>query len=177
MRAVVLAVLLAGALPSASLPATGKTTRSLSSEVRAHPWTVVLFFSSECPVQRAHDPRLLELVRDFAPRGVSFIAVDAQADASMEKAEQALSKRGYPFPIVVDVDGTWADALEVRFSTTLVVLDHQGHVRYRGGLDDERVKISNEATPLARRALEQLLAGHEPERVDTKALGCVLRRR
>jgi AhpC/TSA family len=178
MSALLLALVLAAPpLPTTPLPSTGGGTRALATEVKAHPWTMVLFFSRECPVQRSHDARLLELVRDFAPRGVSFVAVDAQADATLEKAEHDVVARGYPFPIVVDPDGLWADALEVRFSTTLVLLDASGRVRYRGGLDDERVKVSTGATPLARRALEQVLAGHEPVSAETKALGCVLRRR
>jgi thiol-disulfide isomerase/thioredoxin len=164
-------------LPTVSLPATDGATHALAAEVARHDLTAVLFFSRECPVQRSHDARLLELVHDFAPKGVAFVAVDAQADASLEKDTEAVRARGYPFPVVIDAEGTWSDALGVRFSTTLVVLDSKGRVRYRGGLDDERVKVSNDATPLARRALERLVAGQEPERVETKALGCVLRRR
>lgn len=164
------------ALPSTQLPGTDGKTHALATEASAHAWTVVLFFSRECPVQRAHDARLLALAHDFAGR-VSFIAVDAQAGATLEASKRDVEARGYPFPLVVDPDGTWADALEVRFSTTLVVLDANGRVRYRGGLDDQRVKVSDDFTPLARNALEKLLAGAEPERVETKALGCVLRRK
>ncbi len=170
-------LLLLSQVNAAPLPATDAIAHSLRDETARRAFTVVLFFSRECPVQRSHDARLLELVRDFASKGVGFIAVDAQADASLEKDTEAVRARGYPFPIVVDPEGTWADALGVRFSTTLVVLDVRGRVRYRGGLDDDRVRLSTEATPLARRALERLLAGQEPERVETKALGCVLRRR
>ncbi len=178
MSALLVAMLLgATALSTTSLPSTSGGTVSLAAEVKAHRWTMVLFFSRECPVQRSHDARLLELVRDFSARGVTFFAVDSQADAALEKSERDVAARGYPFPIIVDPDGEWADSLEVRFSTTLVLLDSTGRVRYRGGLDDERVKVSTAATPLARLALEQVLAGREPERAETKALGCVLRRR
>jgi peroxiredoxin len=164
-------------LPTTPLPATDGATYALAAEVARHDFTVVLFFSRECPVQRSHDARLLEVVHDFASKGVAWVAVDAQVDASLEKDREAARARGYPFPIVVDPEGTWADALTVRFSTTLVVLDAKGRVRYRGGLDDDRVKLSSDVTPLARRALERLVTGQEPERVETKALGCVLRRK
>jgi peroxiredoxin len=169
-------LLLLAALPTAPLAATDGQTHSLAGEVGAHPWTVVVFFSRECPVMRSHDGRLRELATTFSERGVGFVAVDAQSGASLEQANRDVQSRGYSFPLVVDPAGTWADALEVRFSTTVVVLDARGRVRYRGGFDDQRVKVSDDFKPLLRAALEALLAGGEPVSVETKALGCVLRR-
>ncbi|MFO0595341.1 MAG: redoxin domain-containing protein [Myxococcaceae bacterium] len=169
--------LLLHALPATSLPATGGGSISLAAEVAAHELTVVLFFSAECPVQRSHDARFLELVKAYEGRGVHFIAVDAQSNASIEKATEQAARRQYPFPLVVDVEGTWADALGARFTTTVAVIDRQGVTRYLGGIDSDRVTLTETATPFLRDALEAVLGGREVPNAQTKALGCVLRRR
>ncbi|MFT3712397.1 MAG: redoxin family protein [Archangium sp.] len=147
----------------------------LSTEVSAHDFTVVWFFSAECPVVRAHDARLIELSKQFP--SVRFIAVDAQTTATPERAKSAAEKRAYPFPIVVDEKGLWADALGVRFSATVVVIDRSGRTRYFGGVDDQRVDTTSaEPKPYLRSALEKLLAGKDPEPATTRPLGCVLKR-
>jgi peroxiredoxin len=174
MSAVLLGLLLS--LPSAPLPTVGATPQSLDQLVRAQKLTAVFFWSWPCPVVRSHAKRFQALVQDFSSRGVTFIAVDSQADATVEHAEKARAERGDTFPLVLDLTSSWADALDVRFSATLVILDQQGRVRYRGGLDSNRVKLTDDAVPLAREALERLLAGQEPAQTQTKALGCVLRR-
>jgi peroxiredoxin len=163
------------ALPTTEFPNAPGGTASLAKLVQAHPFTVVFFFSAECPVQRSHDARLLELVKAFD--GVGFVGVDAQADADLARDAKEASRRGYPFPLLVDTEGALADLLGVRYSTTVVVLDAKGVVHYRGGLDSDRVKLSDSPTPFLKAALEALVAGQEPHVTESKALGCVLRRR
>jgi hypothetical protein len=169
-----LALVLLAALPAEQLAASDGTSRSLAAEVAAHDFTVVLFFSAECPVVRSHDARIIALAKIFPQ--VHFLAVDAQATATLEGAKASVEKRSYPFPMVVDAKGTWADALGVRFSATVVVLERAGRVRYFGGIDDRRVETSPTAKPFLESALEKLLAGKEPEPSTTRPLGCVLKR-
>ena len=49
--------------------------------------TVITFFSSHCPCQRAHDERLRALADTYGPRGVRFVAIDAEREASKESDE------------------------------------------------------------------------------------------
>jgi hypothetical protein len=57
-----------------------------------------------------------------------------------------------------------------------VVLDREGHVLYRGGIDSDKQRLHSDATPFLRNALDDLLAGRAPLRPEGKTLGCVLRR-
>ena len=58
-----------------------------------------------------------------------------------------------------------------------VVLDRDGSVRYRGGIDEDRVRMRDDATPYLSDALSDLLAGKTPRVAETKTLGCALRLR
>ena len=140
------------------------------------PFTVVEFFSAHCPCQAVHDERLLALYNDFAPRGVQFVAIDAESDASAERARHVAETRRYPFPVLVDPRGASADALGAEFATYPVILDRDGRVRYAGGIDSDRTHLTDDARAYLRDALDDLLAGRAPRVARGKALGCALAR-
>jgi hypothetical protein len=145
--------------------------------VRGAPFTVVVFFSADCPCQRAHDGRLRDLFARYRPRGVGMVAVDAEATATPAGDREEARARGYPFPILTDPEGATADALGAAFATYAVVIDAGGRVRYRGGLDSDRNHITPGASAWLSDALDRLLAGREPEPAETTSMGCSLRRR
>lgn len=149
----------------------------VQSLARGAPLTVITFFSAHCPCQRAHDERLRELHDAYAPRGVRFVAVDVEVGASRERDDAEAKARGYPFPLVPDPDGDLADALGAEAATFTVVVDASGRVRFAGGIDSDRSHLTTTAEPWLREALDDLLAGREPRRAQTKALGCSLERR
>src|SRR6266511_6125360 len=59
---------------------------------------VVVFVGTACPVNQRYAPRLAELAREFGPRGVAFLGVNANAQDSL--ADVAAYVRTYqpPFP-------------------------------------------------------------------------------
>ena len=64
--------------------------------------TVIEFFSTHCPCQRAHDQRLRELFAMYGSRGVEFVLVDSEVGASPERDRMEALGRGYPLPILLD---------------------------------------------------------------------------
>jgi peroxiredoxin len=148
--------------------------RALSADGQV---TVLLFFSAKCPCQRAHDARLVALADRYSSRGVRFVAVDSEAGADEARDGAEAASRSYPFAIVSDPDGAVAEALGVDVATTAVVIDAQGRVRYRGGIDSDRHDLHINATPFLSNALDALLAGRDPEKPTAKSLGCILQRR
>jgi thiol-disulfide isomerase/thioredoxin len=167
---------MSAALLERAFPSTDAERQSLADLLGDKAFLVVTFFSASCPCQRAHDPRLLELAEAFGDR-VAFVAVDAEANSSLEVARREKERRGYPFPILSDPEGVLADALGARFATHTAVIDGEGRVRYFGGIDDDRNRLRPGARLHLRDALTALLAGAEPEHTRTKAFGCFLRRR
>src|SRR5437764_9226778 len=52
--------------------------------------TVVLFLGTECPINNAYLPRLAELHKEYAAKGVQFVAINAnQLDTPQRVAEHA----------------------------------------------------------------------------------------
>ena len=164
-------------VPDLALPGSDGAVHQLSAIVRSAPFTVIVFFSADCPCQRAHDPRLRELSAQYRPRGVRVVAVDAEATATLASDREEALARGYPFPILTDPEGAVADALGAVWATYAVVVDASGRVRYRGGLDSDRTHLTEGAALWLRDALDRVLAGREPEPAETSSLGCALRRR
>jgi peroxiredoxin len=163
-------------LPEATLLASDGEHR-LGEIVKSGRVTVIVFFSADCPCQAAHDARLRDLAGTYAARGVDVVAVDSEAGASPERSAKESRARAYPFPLLADPRGALADALGAEFATYTVVIDAQGSVRYRGGLDSDRVSLTAEASLWVRNAVDRLLAGASPDPAEAEALGCALRRK
>ena len=165
------------ALPDRALPSTDGAAHRLPDLVRAAPFTVVFFFSADCSCQRAHDARLRELAATYEPRGVRFVAVDAEATATVAGDAREAKERGYTFPMLTDPEGTTADALGAVWATYAVVMDARGTVHYRGGLDSDRSTTTAGATLWLRDAIDHALAGQPAQPAETASLGCALRRK
>ena len=136
--------------------------------------TVVEFFSAHCPCQAAHDGRLRELARAYAARGVRFVAVDSEHGATSARDGAEASRRGYPYPIVLDPGGALARELGAEYATYSVVLDAGGRVLYAGGLDSDRSHLTEGAESYVQNALDDALAGRPVRRPEGKTLGCAL---
>jgi hypothetical protein len=136
---------------------------------------VVIFFSPDCHVLEAHDERVRRISADFATRGVRFLAVDSEIDASLERDRAEAARRGFSFPVVLDRDATLARSFGAEYSGYSVIVDREGAIRYRGGIDSDRVHLRGDATPYLSDALTDLLAGNSPRIAESKALGCALR--
>jgi hypothetical protein len=138
-------------------------------------YTVVVFFSEDCHVLRAHDERLRRLATDYGGRGVRFLALDPEVGSTASRDDDEAMRRGYPFPIRVDPGARFAKAAGADFAGYAIVVDRTGAVVYRGGIDSDRVHLTDDATPYLRNALADLLGGRAPRVAETKVMGCALR--
>lgn len=167
---------------AAASPAVAKSTTlrgedgdvALAELVKRAPYTVLLFFSHECPVQKAHDARLRELASAYAPRGVAFVAVSSEDGVDVAKVRDEVKKRALPMPLLVDPGAALADALGVEYSTHVVLLDGERRVLYSGAIDSERTRTTTHPTTHLRDALDAVLAGKPVEKPRVEPLGCPL---
>lgn len=137
-------------------------------------FTVIEFFSAHCPCQAEHDARLAALHAKYSPLGVSFVAVDSEADASPARDRAEAQRRGYPYPLLIDSEGTVAGALHAEYATYVVLVDRERRILFRGGIDSDRSHLRDDATLYLAEALADLVAGHPVRRAEAKALGCSL---
>jgi hypothetical protein len=139
-------------------------------------FTVLVFFSVRCHCLQLHEGRLKGLYEQFGPRGVQFVMIDSEADASPERDRAEALRRGYPFPILEDRGARLANELRAEYATYSVLLDRSGHVLYRGGIDTDKSHLRDDATPFLRNALDDVLSGHAPRLAEGKTLGCALQK-
>jgi thiol-disulfide isomerase/thioredoxin len=138
-------------------------------------FTVLVFYAHDCPVLHAHAPRLREWAERYQAQGVRFYAVDSELSATLLRDQAAVQEDAYPFPILLDPGAAIAQALDAQVASYTVVLDRAGNVRYAGGLDSDRAKLTSEASLYLPEALDDLIAGAPVRRTSGKALGCALR--
>lgn len=140
---------------------------------------VIAFLGVDCPLARFYGSRLADLSREFADRGVGFLAIDANDnDAPSDLARFAREHR-LPFPFVRDDGSAVADRLGAERSPEVFVLDARRCVRYRGRIDDQYTVTGRRARPTRRDlavALEELLAGKPVSQPHCPASGCRISR-
>jgi peroxiredoxin len=146
-----------------------KDFHSLSSRV-----TVVIFFSTRCPMSNAFNYRRNQLYREFRDRA-RFIVIDPNANESMLEIRAYAEEVKFDFPVYRDVDNQVADLFGARNTTETFVLDSTGKVRYRGFIEDapnpERTTIQG-----LRRAIGDVLARRTVVIQETRGIGCAIRR-
>jgi peroxiredoxin len=136
--------------------------------------TVVMFFSTRCPISNAFNYRRNALFADFKEQ-VNFFVVDTNSNESLEEVRQYAKDVGFDFPVYVDVNNRVADQFGANITTDTFVIDSSGVLRYRGYMEDSP-NAARATRQALRLAIEDVLAGRQVEVNETKALGCSIRR-
>jgi peroxiredoxin len=144
-------------------------------DVRDRKLVVLAFVGTECPMAALYAPRLAELARAYAKKGVVFFGVDSNAQDALSALARFAKEQNLPFPILKDVGNELADRLGVARTPEVVVLDSERRVAYRGRIDDQYGFGVHRPAPLHRdltNALDDLLADRAVRVPRTEAAGC-----
>jgi peroxiredoxin len=161
--------------PSFELPDTDGQPQSLTDGNGA-PATVVVFTCNHCPYALAWQDRIADAARDYADRGVRFLAINPN-DAeryprdSYEAMQQRVREEDWPLPYLRDESQDVARAYGAQVTPDVFVVDSERRLRYRGAPDQDYSEPSHNAAWL-REALDAVLEGRDPEPVETKPVGC-----
>jgi peroxiredoxin/mono/diheme cytochrome c family protein len=141
---------------------------------------VLVFTGTNCPVGNKYMPRLAELNRQFAPRGVVFLAINSNDSETTEAIAAHAREYGLEFPVLKDPGQRVADALEAERTCEALVLDGEAVIRYRGAIDDQ-YGTGGSSRPAPRKsylveALQAVLEGREVETTATSVDGCPIER-
>jgi peroxiredoxin len=164
--------------PAFDLPGVDGRNHTLDEYADA---TILVLVQScnHCPYVLAWEGRMDRLAREYADRGVRFVAVnsnDAEAypadsfDAMVEHAREA----GYSFDYLYDESQEVARALGSERTPEAFVFDADRRLVYHGAVDDNREEADVTASYL-RDALEAALAGETPPVADTPPVGCTVK--
>ena len=141
--------------------------------------SVVVFTCNQCPYAKAFEPRIIEVAKQYQPKGVVFYAIDPNDEAqysveSLAEMKAHAVERGYPFPYLKDADSSVARRYGARVTPHVYVFDGAGVLRYRGYVDDSAKPAERKTTGLSN-ALDELLAGKAVSNQATRAFGCTIK--
>ncbi len=140
-----------------------------------HKAIVLCFLGAECPVSKVTLPGVLELEKHYRSKEVQFLAIYPNEAEDLDQLAAFANDRDLPFPSLKDSNGKLAELAGVTRVPTVVVLDGDYKVRYRGRVSDRygagtsRPKATRE--DLAE-ALDELLAGKKVTVAETDVDGC-----
>jgi len=165
--------------PEFRLPAVDGRTYGRDDFAQA-PILVVMFICNHCPYVKAVEDRLIELNRQYAPRGVQFVGVcsnDAVTypDDAFDKLAERWRQKSYGFPYLHDESQDVARAFGAVCTPDIYVFDRERQLAYRGRIDDSWKDPSKVTRRELAEALDALLAGGRPGADQKPTLGCSIK--
>lgn len=126
--------------------------------------TIVLtFWCSFCHSCRDIDQDLNQLAQHYKGKA-AVIALDASDGETTEQVAEFAKEKGLTLPIALNASGSAADIFGTKVTTTTVVIDKEGVLRYRG-------QFGNAGHPFTRDALEAVLQNQTVKVTETKHRG------
>jgi peroxiredoxin len=140
---------------------------------------IVVFAGTECPINTAYLPRLIELQQENAPRGVQVLAINSNQQDTPERVAAHARKHALPFPVLKDDGQKVADLFGARRTPEVFLLDAEGKIRYHGRIDDQYGVGYQKPSPTTHElvtALAEVLDGKPVTQSFVPASGCVIAR-
>ena len=143
-----------------------------------HPGLLVVFMCNHCPYVVHLREGMARLARDYAPRGVGILGINANdvqnypAD-SPGRMQAELKSAGYIFPYLYDEMQAVAKAFRAACTPDFFLFDAGRKLVYRGQFDDSRPGNGQPVTGRdLRAALDALLASQPVPAIQKPSLGC-----
>ncbi len=165
--------------PDFALPGADGATHRLQ-DFADRPLLLVVFWCNHCPYVQAWESRMIELGREYGPKGVATVLInandaDAYPDDSAEASARRAREKGYPFPYLRDETQEVAHAYGALVTPHPMLFGRDRRLLYQGRIDDdhqhpERVRHRYLAT-----ALDQALAGKPVQPAQLPVAGCTVK--
>ncbi|XOD66690.1 MAG: thioredoxin family protein [Flavobacteriales bacterium Tduv] len=144
------------------------------NELQSDKATVIMFICNHCPFVKHINKELVQLGRDYIPKGVSFIAINSNDVKNYpEDSPEKMIEVGYPFPYLFDETQEVAKAYDAACTPDFFVFDGNGNLTYHGQLDDAR---PSNAIPVTgkdiRNSLEAILKNKKVSHNQVPSIGC-----
>jgi thiol-disulfide isomerase/thioredoxin len=140
---------------------------------------VIVFTGTSCPVNDLYMPRLVELAKEYEPKGVVFLAINANAPDTPEEVAAHAKQFGVEFPVLKDPENKVADLLLAQSTCEVLVADGRAVLRYRGAIDDQYDVGKRKDRPTHSYlvdAIDSILSHREIETTATTVAGCPIER-
>jgi len=147
-------------------------------ELKSGTATVVMFICNHCPFVKHVQAGLVTLANDYLPKGISFIAINANdaenyPDDAPDRMKQEAGRLGYPFPYLFDETQEVAHVYQAACTPDFYVFDGSLKLVYRGQLDSSRpgngIPVTGDDI---RSALDALIDGKPVSEEQKPSIGC-----
>jgi peroxiredoxin len=140
---------------------------------------VVAFLDTECPLSNLYVPTLIGLHKQYADKGVQFVAIFASNQDTFIRVSAHAQEREVPFPVLKDFDQKVLDGFGAKRTPEVFLLDAGRVIRYHGRIDDQYGIGFRREKPTRhdlKDAIDELLAGKDITTSRTEVSGCVIER-
>jgi peroxiredoxin len=148
----------------------------LSDALSKSNYVVVMFWSVQCPFVQAYTDRIITLANEYTNKEIAFWAINANSTESMVEVKAHAEEKGYPFPMLKDVNNVVADMLGATRTPEVFLINKDREIVYHGRIDDNREETKVTSSDL-RNALDEVLAGKDVIVKNTKSFGCSIKRK
>jgi hypothetical protein len=140
----------------------------------------VIFSCNHCPYVQAYEDRLIVLQRDYADRGVQFVAINssdelAYPEDNFSNMTARAQAKGCNFPYLRDASQHVAIAYEATHTPQLFIFNRARRLAYTGKIDDNWQDSQRVSRHFLRETLEALLRGETSATATTHAIGCTIK--
>ena len=164
-------------MPLFSLPDVhGRPTSWKTADHRVH---VVMFTCNGCPWARGWHDRIQDVVREYEPRGVGVVQINANDPSaspadSVDRSRARFDNGEFAGPYLVDEHQSIAKRLGGRHTPDIFVVDEQDVIAYHGAPDADSERPVLRAEWL-RAALDAVLEERDVALAETEPIGCTIK--
>ena len=147
------------------------------AEFKGRKALALVFLGTECPIANSYAPELAALAKEYGPRGVQVLGINANPDESPAQVAAHAKSYGLPFPVFKDPKQALADRVGARVTPEAFLLDQKRQVCYHGRIDDRyqtRTKSGDAKVHDLRDAMDALLNGKPVGVAETRVFGCAI---
>lgn len=139
--------------------------------------TVIFWHCNHCPYSQAFEDRLNQATRDYAGKGVAFLAINSNDEEEYEEdslphMRERAKEKGLQFPFAFDATQQVAEDFGALCTPHVFVFDKERRLVYQGRVDGEKENPDLGRAVDLRDALDDVLAGRKVRTPLTRAFGC-----
>ena len=162
--------------PTFDLPGVDGKRHTLG-DYRERPYLLVAFWCNHCPYVQAWEGRMIDLAREFHPKGVQVILINSNdevgyPDDRFDRMVTRAREKGYPFPYLRDESQSAARAYGALVTPHPMLFGPDRKLLFQGRIDDNVDHPELVRDRPLRNAIEAALAGRAPKPSEVPVLGC-----
>lgn len=145
---------------------------------------IVIFTCNSCPYSVAYEDRIIELDKKYKGKGYPVIAInpnnpEASKDDDFASMQKRAKEKGFTFPYLLDEGQKIYPQYGASRTPHVFLLNKENEglkVAYIGAIDNNSYNASKATKKYVEDAVDALLEGKTPEILNTRAIGCRIKK-